>query len=169
MSKEIQKKKSDTLMGLVSEYRALEQDLESDNSEAVARLQGKLKAKLDGVVDWLDFRKGYLHGLNVKKDELMKMIKSTKAERDRFVDYVLSCMDALEAVELKGECYKVSIRKPVEVVEILDEGKIPLEYTEKKVSYSIDKKRLLADLKAGKKIPGAKITLGNRNLTIGRQ
>ena len=64
------------------------------------------------------------------------------------------------------DLFKVSKVKGRQVIKITDDSLISKSYTEYKEIRTIDKRAMLSDLKAGKEVPGAEISIGNPSLRI---
>ncbi|WP_193228184.1 siphovirus Gp157 family protein, partial [Enterobacter hormaechei] len=62
--------------------------------------------------------------------------------------------------------HQVTVRAPVESVEITDEGSLPPEYVEYVTTVKADKLAIKHQLKAGNAIPGASLKLGKPTLLI---
>lgn len=79
----------------------------------------------------------------------------------RVKEYAKLCMERLGMDRLEAGTFKLSIQANPPALEITDEEAIPNEY---KIvipaTVAPDKERIKSDLKAGKDIPGAKLTVG---------
>jgi len=64
------------------------------------------------------------------------------------------------------DLFKVSRVKGREVVSITNIDKVPVGYGSEKVTYSVDKRQILADIKSGINIAGAEISISNSSLRI---
>jgi DNA repair exonuclease SbcCD ATPase subunit len=138
---------------------------------------------LEDVADHLDMLEedrnqkieNYLHVIN----RLSSEEKTITAEIDRLQEIRASKEKAL--VNIKGwlvmslkdgekhefDLFSVSRVKGRDVVEVLDSNKIPMKYkAHKPESWSDDKRKILADLEAGKDIPGAQVSQGKPSLRI---
>ena len=137
---------------------------------------------LDEVSDHLDMLEedrnkkieNYLHVINrlsseceTIKAEVMRLesIRGKKADAlDNIKSWLLMSMKDGEKHDF--DLFKVSRVKGREVVGIIDDKAIPESYISRKELCSIDKRSILADLKAGKAIKGAKISISNPSLRI---
>lgn len=100
------------------------------------------------------------------KEEEKRMADRRKSLENRVTglkDYLDSAMKATGKERIKGKVFTISYQKNPPSVDIKDEKAIPKEYFIPQESV-LDKKQLLADLKAGKEIDGAAIkqTMGLR-------
>ena len=111
--------------------------------------------------------------LGKKEDGLWTWFKATQADIDLADEYISKiqklkkvrqnsqkCM--IEVSEKTGKLPKHSIFNPLKIMEsksvdIIDESKVPETYWIEVITKKLDKKRMLADMKQGKKIPGANI------------
>ena len=122
--------------------------------------------------------------IDTKAENIVKVIKSlevdisgNKEEEKRMADrrkslenrvnglkeYLDAAMKATGKEKIKGKVFTISYQKNPPSVDIKDEKAIPKEYFIAQ-DPALDKKQLLADLKAGKEIDGAAIkqTMGLR-------
>lgn len=113
----------------------------------INRLEAKLKSKTD----------------EIKRIEILRDANFNAL--DRVKSWLLMSMQDGEKHEF--DLFKVSRVKGREVVNILDDKKVPVKYsTHKPESWHIDKREVLKALKAGAQIDGAEITTGNPSLRI---
>ena len=81
-------------------------------------------------------------------------------------EYVAASLETAGKKSLKAGIHQVTVRAPVESVEITDEGSLPPEYVEYVTSVKADKLAIKHQLKAGNSIPGASLKLGKPTLLI---
>jgi len=137
---------------------------------------------LDDVSDHLDMLEedrnkkieNYLHVINrldseatTIKSEVMRLEKIGDKKLDALVNiknWLLMSMKDGEKHEF--DLFKVSRVKGREVVSFTNDKEVPEKYIDWVTSKKVDKRTLLADLKAGAKIDGAEIIIGNPSLRI---
>lgn len=139
-----------------------EGELSEDTESSLDVLSQELLRKTDGVCEWIKSQTDYLGLIRSRIDELKTLKENKERKIERFNQYVIDCLDRLGEVSIEGEFSKIQIRKPSTKVEIIDENEIPLEYVKSKTTITIDKASIAKKLKAGEKVPGARLTLGER-------
>lgn len=136
----------------------------NDVSDHLELLDGERKHKIEN----------YLHVINRLTNEEV----TVKAEIDRLQvirqqkEKAVSNVKEWLLISMKDgekhdfDLFKVSRVKGREVVSINNDKLIPEDYTTFKEVRSVDKRAILADLKAGVEVKGAEITTGNSSLRI---
>ena len=144
---------------LTSEIATVNTDLFATEEEIEERLQVlfyDLGKKEDGM--WIWFKK--VQSDIDLADEYIAKIQRLKKVRQNSQKWMKNTM--IEVSEKTGKLPEHSIFNPLKVMEsksvnIIDETKIPDTYWIEVRTKKLDKKRMLADMKQGKKIPGADI------------
>ena len=144
---------------LTSEIATVNTDLFATEEEIEERLQVlfyDLGKKEDGM--WIWFKK--VQSDIDLADEYITKIQHLKKVRQNSQKWMKNTM--IEVSEKTGKLPEHSIFNPLKVMEsksvdIIDETKIPDTYWIEVRTKKLDKKRMLADMKQGKKIPGADI------------
>jgi len=99
-------------------------------------------------------------------DAEIKRLEAMKKTRENLItklkDTVSTAMKLYEIEEIKLQNLTINFRKST-ASEITDESLIPAKYKKKKITTSLMKAEILADLKAGKKIKGAELK-ENKNI-----
>jgi len=83
---------------------------------------------------------------------------------DRLDNYVLGCMQTGNINSIESEIWSIKIRKPREVVNVLDVEELPIECVKRVVKKDPDKIELLKRLKTGEQIPGCELAMGKTGL-----
>lgn len=111
---------------------------------------------------------------------MMANIEQIKAEETRLKDkravidrqltgikeYLLFNMSQLGISKVDNGITKASATKPKPMLVVSDDKFIPAEYKTEKLTISVDKRKLLSDLKDGVKVTGASIGESKAGLTI---
>ena len=98
----------------------------------------------------------------------IQRLKDLKATRERVAaglrDYLKSCMESAGIEKIECPLWKVSIQKNPPSVEVFDSTSIPLAYMTdpKPPAPAPDKAAIREAIKAGKEIPGARMTQSTR-------
>ena len=148
-----------SLFEITSEIATVNTDLFADDEEIgqkLAVLFNELGTKEDGIYWW--FKKTQ-QDIDLA-DEYISKIQAEKRKRQNAQKTVKNMM--IEANITVGKLPKYSEFNPLKIMEsasvnIIDENKIPEQYWIEVITKKLDKKRMLAEMKRGTKIPGADI------------
>ena len=148
-----------SLFDITSDIATVNVDLFADEEEIeqkLAVLFNELGTKEDGIYWW--FKKTQ-QDIDLA-DEYISKIQAEKRKRQNAQKTVKNMM--IEANTSVGKLPKYSEFNPLKIMEsksvqIIDENKIPDTYWIEVRTKILDKKRMLADMKRGIKIPGADI------------
>ena len=148
-----------SLFEITSDIATVNTDLFADDEEIeqkLAVLFNELGTKEDGIYWW--FKKTQ-QDIDLA-DEYISKIQAEKRKRQNAQKAVKNMM--IEANATVGRLPKHSEFNPLKIMEsasvnIIDENKIPEQYWIEVVTKKLDKKRMLAEMKRGTKIPGADI------------
>lgn len=163
-----------TLWGITSELRAIEQalinnggEIDEEKEQLMERLNQVLSTKVDGVVNFVRSQEDFVESIDKRIEELKKLKTKILNGMKRFDSYVLNCMDSQGVVKLEGQFDQIMIRKPAQVLEIVNEDDIPLEFlsVETKEIRKIDTAKIKELLKKGETVPGATLVFGKRSPT----
>lgn len=129
-------------------------------------IEWELEAKVEQILAVCKNESAYAEAL---KEESKRLAERAKAAENRVAsmrDYVAASLETAGKKSFKAGIHQVTVRAPVESVEITDEGLLPPEYVEYVTSVKADKLAIKHQLKAGKAIPGASLKLGKPTLLI---
>ena len=151
--------KKRSLFEITSDIATVNTDLFADDEEIeqkLAILFNELGRKEDGIYWW--FKKTQ-QDIDLA-DEYISKIQAEKRKRQNAQKTVKNMM--IEANASVGRLPKYSEFNPLKIMEsasvnIIDENKIPDTYWIEVRTKKLDKKRMLAEMKRGTKIPGADI------------
>ena len=144
---------------ITDDIMSVKQDLFASDEEVEQKLQSlfvELGKKEDGVY-W--FVKKIQQDIDLA-DEYIVKIQAEKKKRQNAIKSMKNMV--IDANKTVGKLPSNSEFNPLKIleaasVEIIDESKIPETYWIEVITKKLDKKRMLADMKQGKKIPGADI------------
>ena len=151
--------KKRSLFEITSDIATINTDLFADDEEIEQKLTvlfNELGTKEDGIYWW--FKKTQ-QDIDLA-DEYISKIQTEKRKRQNAQKTVKNMM--IEANTSIGKLPKYSEFNPLKImksasVNIIDENKIPEQYWIEVITKKLDKKRMLAEMKRGTKIPGADI------------
>jgi hypothetical protein len=137
------------------------------NDEVVIEaLTEALTTKADGVVEYIKSKEATLDTINQRIKEFTELKGREQKKLMQFNEYVVTCMDMMGVDKIEGNLAKVSIRKPVKVVNITSEKLLDSQYIKEKVISRIDKDKIKDELKLGKAVEGAELIDGKRKATF---
>ena len=148
-----------SLFEITSDIATVNTDLFADDEEIEQKLKvlfNELSQKEDHIY-WLI--KGIQRDVDLADDYIEK-IQYEKKKRQNSIKSIKNMI--IEAKASIGKMPKHSEFNPIKImksasVEIIDENKIPKQYWIEVITKKLDKKRMLAEMKRGTKIPGADI------------
>ncbi|MEY7151349.1 siphovirus Gp157 family protein [Enterobacter cloacae] len=129
-------------------------------------IEWELEAKVEQILAVCKNESAYAEAL---KEESKRLAERAKAAENRVAsmkDYVAASLETAGKKSLKAGIHQVTVRAPVESVEITDEGSLPPEYVEYVTTVKAEKLAIKHQLKAGNAIPGASLKLGKPTLLI---
>ena len=138
--------------GEVTEEQQQQLAINKESLEVKAVKYGYVIKDVENEVDAIDAEIKRLEAMKKTRENLIAKLKDT----------VSTAMNLYEIEEIKLQNLKINFRKYT-ASEIIDESLIPAKYKKKKVTVSLMKAEILADLKAGKKIKGAELK-ENKNI-----
>lgn len=152
---------SQSLMSLTQEYQSIISkiienggELPAETEAQLANIETKMPAKVDAyafVMDRLENEEEYW---KAKAKEMQAVARGCENARDRIKENIKAAMIGLGQDELFGvdTRFKISNSKPKLVV---DQNELTSEYITERKIYDPDTEKIIADLKAGKEVPGA--------------
>ena len=148
-----------TVFDITTDIASVNTDLFADEEETERKLEilfNELGQKEDGV--WLWYKRTQ-QDIDLA-DEYIAKIQAEKRKRQNAQKAVKNMM--IEAHASVGKLPEHSEFNPLKVMEsksvdVIDENRIPEQYWIEVITKKLDKKRMLAEMKRGTKIPGAQI------------
>ena len=156
-------------------------ELTADQEAILARVENE-EFTLEEVSDHLDMLKecraekieNYLHVINRLQSEEgvvkveIERLQAMRAVKQKALENVKEwlLMSMVDGEKHEFDLFKVSRVKGREVLQVNSTNNIPQKYQPVKTTQTIDKRGLLASLKAGEQIPGVEIATGKASLRI---
>lgn len=129
-------------------------------------IEWELEAKVEQILAVCKNESAYAEALKEESKRLAERAKAAENRVSSMKDYVATSLETAGKKSLKAGIHQVTVRAPVESVEITDEGSLPPEYVEYVTTVKADKLAIKHQLKAGNAIPGASLKLGKPTLLI---
>lgn len=133
--------------------------------ETLESITDAVEVKVDGIAKLL---KAFGANATAIKEEEVRLYNRRKAienKQDNLKQYLQQQMELIGQDKIKTVTFTASIQNNPPSVNVTDQSLLSAEYIVTKIEQSIDRKKLLEDLKKGKEIPGAEIKTG-RSLRI---
>lgn len=128
--------------------------------EALAKSDGELTAKLEGYAMVIKNIESDIAGIKSEETRLADRRKSMESAIKRMKDNMQYSMVATGQLKVKGEKFNFTVQKNPPALKVLDENLIPQNFIEVQEVKIIDKKAILAKLKAEEVVPGVEISQG---------
>ena len=159
------------LYQISNEYQSAFNDMQSMDLDAetindsLAAIKGEFEDKAINCVKWEKGIEGKLSAIDTEIKRLQAMKKTVTNQRDSFREYIRGSMEATGIDKIECDLFKITLRLPTPVVEILDIDAIPYEFKEDVLTVKVDKNAIKRALKEGD-IEGVKLVDGKRGLLI---
>ena len=150
------------LYELTENYLNLQELLENEEipkemvTEALDNVGEELEAKAENIAKLIKTLEVDITGYKQEETRLSTKRKSLENRVKSLKEYLDNAMKVTGKTKFKGQLFSFSIQKNPPSVNVVDEKLIPEEYFIPQEP-TLDKKRLLTDIKSGVEIPGAEI------------
>ena len=147
------------LYELSTAYNAVLQQLEDTDetdlqclTDTLDAIQSSIEIKVDGIAKMLKIISD-TSAIDGEIERLQRMKKAATSKERWLKSYLQGQMELLGLTKLKTDLFSVNIQANPPSVDDYDPALIPAQYQQ--VSYTLDKRKLLDDLKHNIEIPGA--------------
>ena len=150
------------LYELTQNYLNLQELLENEEIpkemviDALDNVGEELEAKAENIAKLIKTLEIDITGYKQEETRLSTKRKSLENRVKILKEYLDNAMKVTGKTKFKGQLFSFSIQKNTPSVKVVDEKLIPEEYFVPQEP-TLDKKRLLTDLKNGEEVPGAEI------------
>lgn len=150
------------LYELTQNYLNLQELLENEEIpkemviDALDNVGEELEAKAENIAKLIKTLEVDITGYKAEELRLSNKRKSLENRVKSLKEYLDNAMKVTGKTKFKGQLFSFSIQKNPPSVNVVDEKLIPEEYFTPQEP-TLDKKRLLTDIKNGAEIPGAEI------------
>jgi len=149
---------SDALINALDNIHVDEETDEIVGTEELQAVQLSAEAKIVSTGKYLAMRRVTLEGMKQAAKNIQSRIKTEERRQAWLESQMLSAMQSLDSKLIEAPDVAIQVRQNPESVQIFDEAQIPADYIKAKMETSIDKTAIKSALKAGKDVPGAKLT-----------
>lgn len=138
-------------------------DLIADTLEGV---EGMFEEKANAIVTIANDYQLNIDMVDTEISRLTEMKKAMQGQQASLKEYLRINMERTGISKIECPLFKITLRKGVAVAQVNDESALPDDYVNVKTVVTPDKRKILADLKAGKEIAGAEMTIGKTSILI---
>lgn len=148
-----------------------EKDIEEMTDEEKLELEEKLKelliSKSGSVIKFIQNVQSNIDALKNEEQRLKSVRQYLENKQEKFEEYVIKCMDKIEAKEIITDSGILRTRNNPLSVEIINEDLIPNKYKKQIIETKIDKNAIKDDFKTtGEMIDGIKYVTDKKSLNI---
>ena len=156
------------LYELTGDIKALESmDLDAETlDDSIEGIAGEFEEKAKGILAFTENMNGDIEALDSQIKRLTERKNVLTNRKNNLRAYLLHNSEALGITKSEFPLFTASLRKCVEVAEIIDQDARPDEYIDVKVTEKPDINALKRDLKAGKAINGVSLQRNPTTNTI---
>lgn len=161
------------LYELSTELSTINDEIISADGELTPDLEARLdsisldfKAKSQGIAKWTLDIAGVESMIETEIARLQRKKKVAENLRTRLTAYIKSCMEQADVPKIESPTITLRIQKNPPSVEILAEDKLPARFIKIKQIMELDKTGMLAALKNGEDVPGARLVTERTHLRI---
>ncbi|QDM97725.1 siphovirus Gp157 family protein [Escherichia coli] len=155
------------LYEIANEYaKLMDSDLEPEMiADTIEGMEGEFTDKIEQLLSVIKNESGYAERL---KEEAKSLNERATVIQIRLTALwrIASSLEMVGKKKIRAGIHQVTIRKPSEIVEIIDSSALPPEYVEFETTIKADKLAIKHQLKAGINIPGAQLKVGKPSLLI---
>lgn len=150
------------LYELTENYLNLQELLENDEVpkemviDALDSVGEELEVKAENIAKLIKTLEVDISGYKAEETRLSKKRRTLENEIKSLKEYLDNAMKITGKTKFKGQLFSFNIQKNAPSIKVVDEKLIPSEYFIPQEP-TLNKKRLLTDLKNGVEIPGAEI------------
>jgi hypothetical protein len=135
-------------------------------ADTLESIEGEITAKAENILAMMTNAKAAVPAIDEQIKRLQDIKRQIESRENWFKEYILVNMQKADINKIECPLFKITRRKGSQAVEITNDDLIPDEYINTKVVVSADKRRILKDLKEGKEIEGATLTIGKESILI---
>ena len=165
---------SDKLYDLTRELAVIHDEIEEANGVLSKELEFRLDAssvafkdKVENIGRWTLNLDDNVASIDRELERLQQRKQVAVNLQTRLKDYLKMCMVRADITKLHYSTFTVSIQNnPPSLGEIVDEQAVPDAYKTIETTITVDKRRILADLKAGIEVNGCKLITDKTHLRI---
>lgn len=160
------------LYELTAEYSQFQQLIESEDfdektiADTLESIQGEIMDKGRNVAAYFQNLESDAEALKAAENRIAARRKAIESRAEWLKEYLRSNMERCGISKIECPEFVVTLGKPRDVCEIVNEDDLPDDYVKTKVMKSPDKALILKAMKDGYDVPGAKIGKSKSSLSV---
>ena len=162
-----------SLYHLVGELEAINEDLIFSGGELTPEIEAKLdacglalKERAQGIIRWTIDLEGKQNAIEREIARLEHLKAAVARKSNGLREYVHTSMIRADIDKIELPTMTISVQKNPPSLELVNADSVPAEYVTFKQEKVIDRRAMLADLKAGKVIPCARLNTSKTHLKV---
>jgi uncharacterized coiled-coil DUF342 family protein len=156
------------LYEIANEYAKLaNEDMDPEMiADTLEGIEGEFTDKIEQVLAVAKNELALAEMLKAEAKNLAERAKACQNRADNIKQYIISSMQTMDKTKLNAGIHTITVRKPVQSVQIDDVDSLPAEFVEYQTTAKPDKNLIKEKLKLGEEISGASLVLGKPSLLI---
>lgn len=160
------------LYELSAEYAQFQRLIESEEfdektiADTLESIKGEIEEKGKNVAAYMQNLEADVDALKAAEQRIAARRKSAESRAEWLKNYLRDNMERCGISKIECPEFSISLRKAGDICNIVDESKLPEEYTKTKTVITPDKALILKALKDGYEVPGAEIGKAKAALVI---
>lgn len=160
------------LYELTAEYSQLQQLIEAEDfdektiADTLESIQGEILDKGKNVAAYFQNLEAAAEALKAAEARIADRRKAIESRAEWLKEYLRSNMERCGISKIECPEFVVTLGKPRDVCEIVNEDDLPDDYVKTKITKSPDKALILKAMKDGYDVPGARIGKSKSPLSV---
>lgn len=156
------------LYEIANEYAKLaNEDMDPEMiADTLEGIEGEFTDKIEQVLAVAKNELALAEMLKTEAKNLTDRAKACQNRAENIKQYIIASMSTMDKTKLNAGIHTITVRKPVQSVQIDDVDSLPPEFVEYQTTAKPDKNLIKEKLKLGEEISGASLVLGKPSLLI---
>lgn len=156
------------LYEIANDYaKLMDSDFDAESiADTLEGMEGELTDKIEQLLSICKNETAYAERLKEEAKAFNERASAINNKVDNIKSYIASSLEVMGKKSIRAGLHQVTVRAPLEFVEITDAKSLPPEYVEYDTVIKADKMAIKHQLKGGHAIPGASLKTGKPSLLI---
>lgn len=148
-----------------------EKDIDEMSEEELVELEKELEEllikKSGSIIQFIQNVQSNIDAIKSEEKRLKEVRQYLENRQEKFQNYVINCMDKIDAKEIITDSGVLRVRNNPLSVEIIDEDLVPNKYKKQIIETKIDKNKIKEDFKnSGEMLDGVEYITTKKSLNI---
>lgn len=148
-----------------------EKDIDEMSEEELVELEKELEEllikKSGSIIQFIQNVQSNIDAIKSEEKRLKEVRQYLENRQEKFQNYVINCMDKIDAKEIITDSGVLRVRNNPLSVEIIDEDLVPNKYKKQIVETKVDKNKIKEDFKnSGEMLDGVEYITTKKSLNI---